>query len=289
MRTRAVPAPALVLAAVLSVQCGAAFAKQLFSDVGPGGVVFLRLAVSALVLVVLTRPRVRSMSGASLRAAVLFGLVLAGMNYSFYEAIERIPLGVGVAVELVGPLGVAVAGSRRLLDLLWVGLAAVGVALLSLQYDGDVSRVGLLLALLAGALWAAYILVSQRVGRLLPGSTGLALALVVAAVAVAPIGIADGGTGLLEPRVLAIGTAVALLSSAIPYSLELSALRTLPARVFGVLMSAEPAAAALAGLIVLGEHLLGREWLAIALVAAASAGATATARSDPPEAAPVPD
>ena len=195
------------------------------------------------------------------------------MNLSFYASIDRIPLGVAVTFEFVGPLGVAVFGSRRPLDLVWVGLAACGILLLSDFGSGDLDGLGVALALLAGAFWAAYILVAARVGQNIPGNDGLAIAMAVAAVLLIPVGVADAGADLLQPAVLAVGAAVALLSSVIPYTLELEALRRLPAGVFGVLMSLEPAVAALAGFVVLGEALGARELVAIALVAAASAGA----------------
>lgn len=263
-----------MLAAVASVQFGAALAKTLFDDLGPGGTVFLRVLLAALVLAALWRPRVRGHSRRDLVLAAAFGISLAGMNLSFYGALDRIPLGVAVTFEFVGPLGVAVAGSRRPLDLLWVVLAAVGILLLSDFGDfSGLDAAGVALALLAGAFWAAYILLSARTGRVFPGGTGLALAMLVASMLLIPVGVADGGGALLEPDLLAIGAAVALLSSAIPYSLELEALRRLPEAVFGVLMSLEPAMAALAGFVVLAQDLRARELVAILLVVVASAGA----------------
>jgi len=210
-----------------------------------------------------------------------FGFCLAGMNYAFYAALDRIPLGVAVTFEFVGPLGIAVFGSRRPLDLVWVVLAGTGILLLA-DPGGGFDGLGVGLALLAGAFWAAYILVSARMGRAIPGQSGLALAMVVASALVLPFGIADGGADLLDPVVLAIGLGVAILSSAIPYSLEFEALRRLPAAVFGVLMSLEPAMAALAGFVVLGEVLDARELAAIGLVVVASAGAARGATGAPP-------
>lgn len=268
-----VPAPVLVLGAVASVQSGAAVATRLFPDAGPGGTLLLRLGLSAFLLVVVARPSLRGRSRADIRWAVVFGLVLAGMNGSFYEALSRVPLGVAVTFEFVGPLAVAVGGSRRWLDLLWVALAAAGVALLTTG-GGHIDVLGVLLALVAGGLWGCYILLSQRVGRVFPGAAGLTVALVVGAVAVAPFGILSAGSALLRPTVVARGAAVAVLSSALPYSLELSALRRLRASVFGVLMSLEPAFAALSGLLFLGQHLRVREWVAIGCVMTASIGAT---------------
>jgi inner membrane transporter RhtA len=268
----------LVVAAVTSLQFGASFAVTLFDELGPAGAAFLRLAVAAIVLVAIWRPRVGGHPLADLRVAVAFGVALGVMNWAIYSAIDRIPLGIAVTIEFAGPMAVAVFGSRRALDLLWVALAVVGILLLADPGGGSLNTGGVLFALLAAAMWAAYILLSVRTGRLFPGGSGLALAMVVGAVVIAPTGIAQGGDNLLRLDLLAAGAAVALASSVIPYSLELDALRLLPARVFGVLMSLEPAVAALAGLVVLGQDLGVREWGAIALVVVASAGASGLGR-----------
>jgi inner membrane transporter RhtA len=280
----AVPPVGLVVLGILSVQVGAAFAKSLFPVLGPYGTVFLRLVFAALILMIAWRPRVRGHRGHDYLLVLLFGLVFAAMNTSFYAALDRLPLGVAVTVEFVGPLGVAVFGSRRLLDLLWAVLAAGGIVLLTplTPVSGvQIDPLGLALALVAGLCWAAYILISVRVGRSFPGGTGLALGTAVGAVLVAPIGtigIWQGGQQLLDWSLLwlllATGAAVALLSSVIPYSFELEALRKLPARVFGVLMSIEPAIAAIVGFVVLSEALGERELLALGLITAASIGAT---------------
>lgn len=274
------PSMALVLGAIASVQLGSAFAKTIFDEVGAGGTVFLRVALSAVVLALLWRPRVRAHARADLWLAAAFGLCLAGMNTSFYFALDRIPLGIAVTLEFIGPLGVAVLGSRRRLDLVWVALAAAGILLLSGFGGARLDGLGVALALGAGVLWGTYILISARVGQAFPGGDGLAIALIVAAAVLVPVGIGDGGADLLTVHVLAVGLLVAMLSSAIPYSFELEALRRMPANVFGVLMSLEPAAAALAGLVVLGQDLIAREIAAIGLVVVASAGA---ARTAPPE------
>jgi inner membrane transporter RhtA len=279
-----VPPTLLVLAAVTSVQFGAALAKTLFDEIGPGGTVFLRMLFGALVVAAVWRPRLPGRSARDLRLAVAFGLVLGAMNLAFYSALERIPLGIAVTLEFVGPLGVAVFGSRRPRDLLWVALAAAGILLLSDFGAADLDSLGVALALFAGACWAAYILLSARVGQVFPGGTGLAIAMLVATVPLAPVGLAEAGGDLLVPWVLAAAAAVGLLSSAIPYALELEALRRLPVGVFGVLMSLEPAVAALAGLVVLGEELVAREVVAIALVVAASAGAAYGANLAPRDA-----
>jgi inner membrane transporter RhtA len=275
--SRSVPPTALVMLSIVSVQLGAAIAKTLFDSLGPGGTVFVRIAFASLVLLVLVRPKLRGHDRNAFLVAGLFGLALALMNFSFYLAIDRIPLGVAVTLEFVGPLGVAVAGSRRILDVLWVVLAAAGILLLSpLGALGgmDLDPVGVAFALLAGCLWASYILLSARTGRAFPGGTGLVIALGVGTVVLAPIGIAGAGAALLDPRLLLAGFGVAMLSSAIPFSLELEALRKIPARVFGVLMSLEPAVAALAGLVVLGERLEIRAVVAIVFVTVAAAGAS---------------
>jgi inner membrane transporter RhtA len=276
-RLRGAPPTALVLFPNVSVQLGAAVAKSLFDSLGPGGTVFLRIAFAAFVLFLLVRPKLGGYDRAGYLVAGLFGLVLAGMNFSIYLAFDRIPLGVAVTLEFVGPLGVAVAGSRRVLDLLWVVLAAAGILLLApLGVLGgmDLDPVGVAFALLAGCLWACYILLSARTGSAFPGGTGLVIALCVGTLVLFPFGIAGAGYALLDPKLLLAGFGVAMLSSAIPYSLELEALRKLPARVFGVLMSLDPAVAALAGLVVLGERLEMRAVAAVLFVTIAAAGAS---------------
>jgi inner membrane transporter RhtA len=272
---------ALVVTAVTSLQFGAGFAVTLFDELGPAGAAFLRQAIAALVLLAIWRPRFRQ----DLRLAAAFGITLGLMNLCIYEAMDRIPLGIAVTIEFWGPLAVAVAASRRPLDLLWVLLAAAGILLLA-DPGGSLDTVGVAFALAAGGLWALYILLSARVGAVFPGGTGLAIAMVFAALVTLPAGV---GEGLLQPELLAAGAAVALASSVIPYSLELEALRRLPPRVFGVLMSLEPAVAALAGLVVLGQGLGARECAAIGLVVIASGGATAAPpppRPPPPRSPP---
>jgi len=211
-----------------------------------------------------------------LLTVLAFGVALAGMNWSFYEALDRIPLGIAVTIEFVGPLAVAVVGSRRALDAVWVVLAAVGILLLA-RGGGDVVAEGVLLALLAGVFWAIYIVLSARTGRVFPGGGGLALAMGFSAILLTPSGIVGGGDALLDPAILAAGFGMAMLASAIPYTLELEALRRLPQHVFGILLSLEPAVAALTGFVILGEGLRPRDIVAIALVAIASAGASLTA------------
>jgi inner membrane transporter RhtA len=284
VRAERLPPTLLVLGAIGSVQFGAAFAKTLFDDVGPGGAVLLRVAFAAVILCAVWRPALRGRTAAQWRLILAYGFVLVAMNLSYYESLDRIPLGIAVTFEFVGPLGVAIAGSRHLLDLVWVALAAAGILLLSNFGTADLDPVGVALALIAGCFWAAYILLAVRVGRALPGGQGLALAMAAGTLMLSPVGVAQGGADLLSPYVLGVGAAVAVLSSVIPYTLELEALRRMPSNVFGVLMSLEPAAASLAGFIVLGQDLVAREIVAIGLVVTASAGAARGSRVPPRDA-----
>jgi inner membrane transporter RhtA len=277
-----VPSGALVLGGIASVQFGSAVATHLFAAVGPSGAVLLRLVTASVVLVAIARPRLTGHRRSDLILAAVFGIALAAMNLSFYAALDRIPLGIAVSLEFVGPLGVAVAGSRQRIDVLWVLLAAGGIVALTRGGTGHLSGLGIFFALLAGAFWGAYILISARVGRSFAGGTGLALAMCFASVMALPFGLAAGGSHLFSLRSIGIGAAVGMLSSAIPYSFELEALRRIAAHVFGVLMSIEPAMAALAGLIVLGQGLSARSVLGMALVVAASVGVTWHSRGAPP-------
>lgn len=283
-RSARVPAPLLVLVAIASVQIGSAVARTLFDDVGAAGVALLRLALAAGVLLVLLRPKMRSWPWPAWRAALVLGAVMAGMNVVFYLSLRTLPLGVAVTVEFVGPLLLALVQTRRLVDLLWAMLAAAGVGLLGADTTGDIRLSGLALALIAGLFWAAYILASQRVGQVLPGVDGLAVALGVAAVIVLPFGVQGASEVLDRPGLLLPALLVALLSSVLSYSLELSALRRIPTRVFGILMSLEPAAAAVAGLVLLDQSLGGREVTALMLVSVASAGVTLAHRRGLPPA-----
>jgi inner membrane transporter RhtA len=272
----------LVLAAACSVQGGAAVAKSLFGTLGPPGVVFLRLLFGSIALWAIARPELRGRTRRDLRLVVALGIVLVSMNLTFWESLERLPLGVAVTVEFLGPLGVAVIGSRRPLDLVWVAAAAGGVALLADSGGHTVSTLGLVLAATAGVFWALYILLGIRVGRAFTGATGLAPAMALGAVLVAPWGIISAGHHLRDPQLVGAGVGVGLLSSALPWSLEIEAMRRLPSHVFGVVLSLEPAVAAFAGFVFLHEHLRARAWAAIVLVVAASAGALSRRRSPPP-------
>ena len=269
----------LVLVGILSVQLGAAIAKSLFGEISPTAMVWLRLVTSALVLAAIARPRLTGRSGRDWLVVLAFGASLATMNWGIYQSMARIPLGLAVTIEFIGPLTLAVLGSRRARDLVWVLLAGLGVALLGFQRT-DLDLLGVLYALLAGTAWAAYILLSASTGRRWDGFDGLAVASVVAALGMTLPALLAAGTSLWDGRVLLIGALVGLLSSVIPYSCELVALRSLRPAVFGILMSLEPAAAALAAIVVLREHLAPVQWLAIACVVAASIGATRSGSGD---------
>lgn len=263
-----------MLGAIASVQTGSAVARTLFDDLGAAGVTLLRLVLSAAVLVAVLRPKVGTWSARQWQAAGLLGGAMAGMNLVFYLSLRTVPLGVAVTVEFVGPLLLALAQTRRAVDLLWALLAASGVVLLGVDTTSGIPVSGLALALVAGLFWAGYILASARVGAVLPGLDGLSVALCVAAVLVLPFGAGGASAVLDRPELLLGGLAVAVLSSLVPYGLELTALRRMPTRVFGILMSLEPAAAALAGLVVLSQALGAREVVALALVSLASLGVT---------------
>ncbi|GAA2734921.1 DMT family transporter [Streptomyces nogalater] len=272
----AIPPTALVLLGIVSVQVGSALAKHLFEAVGSFGTVALRLFFAAAVLMLLWRPSLR-LPRRTWAVVLGYGVTLGLMNLCFYLALARIPLGIAVTTEFLGPLTVALAGSRRWLDALWALLAAGGVILL-MEGGGDLDLVGLLFALAAGACWGLYILVGAALGRHTTEGNGLALGMAVAALVAVPFGVADSGAALTRPWILVAGLGVALLSSVIPYSLDLEALRKIPPHVFGILMSLEPAMAALIGLVVLQESLHWTQWIAVLCVVAASAGATRGAR-----------
>lgn len=275
-------AVALLLAGAVSLQFGAALAVLLIERVGAIGATTLRTVLAAIIVVAIVRPKLKAHSRQDILVGLSFGIALGVMNLCFYEAAARLPLGAAVTFEFIGPLGLAVVMSRKLRDLVWVLLAGVGVFLLS---EGGLERlnvVGVLFALAAGACWAAYILLGSQASRRFPGAAAVAVALIVSTILTLPIGIATRGTDLLHPTVLALGLAVAIASSALPYTLEVMALRRIPPRTFGVLMSLEPGVAALAGYLVLHQRLAVPQLVAIGLVIAASAGATWSARSQPP-------
>ncbi|MDT9592099.1 EamA family transporter [Nocardioides zeae] len=273
---------ALVLGSCVSLQFGAAMAMSLFPVVGSWGTTAVRLAIASLVLLVLVRPRVRHWRRTEWVAVVAFGLTFAGMNGFFYAAIDRLPLGVTVSIQFLGPLALAAALSRRLRELGWVGLALAGMALFlvaDLTGHSVLDPLGVALALAAGAFWALYILASHRVGALVPGTGGLAVALAVGALVLLPFGARAFPTVALDPRLLAIAVGTAVLASVVPYTLELAALRRLPRPVFGVLLSLEPVVAVVAGLVLLGQGVSLLVVCAVLLVVAASAGSTLSARA----------
>jgi inner membrane transporter RhtA len=292
-----VPPPALVLSGILSVQLGAGLAAQLFGSVTPAAVTGLRLWSAAVLLAALgarglagtVRAMGRQRAWRDAAVAIAFGLTLGIMNFSIYQSFARIPLGIAVTIEFLGPLAVAVASSRRLIDLLWVALAGAGVLLLARGGTTAVAlgghhagpgavAAGIAFALVAAAGWAAYILLSAATGRRFSGSSGLVIAMLVAAVVVTPPAVASARGAFARPGVLAAGVGIGLLSSVIPYRFEMEALRRVPAGVFGIWMSLEPAVAALIGLVVLSQTLAGREWAAIGCVMIACAG---SARGSP--------
>lgn len=276
---------ALVVSAGISVQFGAALAVMVMPRTGAAGVVTLRLAAAALVLLLVCRPKVRGYARADWSTVFWFGVTMAGMNGLFYQAIDRIPLGPAVTLEVLGPLALSVIVSRRLVNLLWAGLALAGVALLAGHGQGGfggLDPLGAAFAVGAGAMWAAYIVFSARTGRRFPQADGLALAMAVAAVISLPLGVVEAGSDLVVPSTLALGLGVAVLSSVLPYTLELLALRRLPAPTFAILMSLEPAIAASAGFLVLHQGMSVVDALAIALVIAASMGAVRSQTAAPP-------
>nr|WP_031184091.1 EamA family transporter [Streptomyces seoulensis] len=274
----------LVLAGGISVQFGGALAVTLMPRAGALGVVTLRLVAAAVVLLVVCRPRLRGHSRTDWGTVIVFGLTMAGMNGLFYQAVARIPLGLAVTLEVLGPLALSVFASRRAINAVWAGLALAGVFLLGGGGFSGLDPLGVGFALSAGVMWAAYIIFSARTGRRFPQADGLALAMGVAALVFLPLGIVEAGSRLLNPTTIALGSAVALLSSVLPYTLELLALRRLPAPTFAILMSLEPAVAATAGFFVLHQTLSLTQAAAIALVIAASIGAvrTQTRRVAPP-------
>ncbi|PSB24262.1 EamA family transporter [Stenomitos frigidus] len=271
----------LVIFSIGSVQLGSAIAKSLLAETSPAGIVLLRVGFAAIVLFCLWQPRLNDRVYASRWLLFAFGCALALMNLSFYRAIERIPLGIAVALEFIGPLGIALVHSRRWLDGLWVLLAGTGIILLTPFAGVTLDPLGIGLAMVAGMCWAVYILLSARIGQTLEGGEGLAWAMAIATLILLPIGVFTEGTALLQPHLLLMGFGVALLSSAIPYSLDLAALRGLSVKVFGILLSLEPVAAALAALLILNERLSPQAIAAILIITLAAAGSSYFAPRQP--------
>jgi inner membrane transporter RhtA len=281
-RNAALPPVVSILLAVFSVQGGATIAKGLFPVIGAAGTAAVRIGLSAIILLAVFRPPVHRFTAAQWRAVVPYGVTIGVMNLLFYQALVRIPLGLAVTLEFVGPLAVAIVGSRRALDAVWIVLAAIGIALIAPWQAGSaIDALGVAIALLTGGCWAAYIVLGGRVSRLLTGGVAVAIGMSIATLTVVPFALAGGGFGSLAPRLYAAAVALAVLSSALPFTLEMNALRALPGRTFSILMSLEPAVAALCGLVLLGEHLTKAQWVAVGLVIAASVGATVTAHQVP--------
>jgi inner membrane transporter RhtA len=270
----AIPPSSLVLLSSFAVQVGTVVVKSLFDTLGSMGAAFVCKAFATLLLFCLWRPRLRNHSYGDYIVIGLFGLAIAGMSLAFYGAVERIPLGIASTLEFMGPLSIAVVGSRRLLDLVWVVLAAIGVFLLAPINGSSLDWIGIALALLSAAFWAAYILISVPAGRAFPGGAGLALGMFIATIVLFAPGVMQAGTALLHPMVFVIGLAAAFLGTVLPYSLEFAALKRMPPRMFGVLISIEPAIAALVGFLFLGEQLAWRTLVAIGLVTSAAIGVT---------------
>lgn len=274
------PASFLVILSIICFQLGAAIATHLFPLVGPGGTVLFRVGFSAVFLIIAQKGIPSHIKGKNLLWTVLLGLSLAGMNFTFYSSFARLPLGVASTIEFIGPLAVAVAGSRRVIDFICVGLAALGIILFAPWTGARLDALGVLLAIIAAAFWACYILLAAKVGKLIPGRGGLTLAMCFGALAMLPIGIGTAGIALLNPFAIGAGFLVGLLSSTIPYTLEMEALRRMPSYIFGILVSLEPAIATIAGVFLLQQALTVRSVIALLLVTAASIGITMQKRKN---------
>jgi inner membrane transporter RhtA len=272
------PVPAVILA-IVSVQGGAAIAKGLFPVLGAAGTASMRIGLSALLLLVVVQPRLGQLRADQWRAVVPYGLALGAMNFLFYCALARVPLGLAVTLEFVGPLVLALSGSRRWFDVVWALLAGVGIALIAPWSGYGVDVLGMLFALAAGGCWAGYIVLGQRTAAVLPGTLAVAVGMLVGAILVVPFGLASGQLAALTPHLALLGGLLALFSSVLPFTLEMQALKSLPTRTFSILMSLEPAAAAVSGWLLLHERLTVGQWLAVVLIVIASAGATLTAPS----------
>jgi inner membrane transporter RhtA len=268
---------AALIGAIVTLCVGTSLAKGLFPAVGAQGTSAYRVGFAALILVLVWRPWRHPISRADLAKVAMYGAVMGVLNLSFYMAIRTVPLGVAVAIEFTGPLLVSVASSRKLIHFVWIGLAVLGLGLLLPIDPGakPLDPIGVGFACVAAVMWALYIILGKRTGHLHAGRS-VALGMVAAALIVVPIGVASAGTALFQPKLIALGLVAAVMSSAIPYSLEMIALRAIPKRSFGVMLSLEPAAGALAGLMILHEHLAVTQWMAIAAIVSASAGVILT-------------
>lgn len=272
------PIPAVLLS-IISVQCGAAIAKGLFPQIGAAATASLRIGLSAVILLIAFRPNLFKFNTKQWKYVILYGVCLGVMNMVFYMAIARIPIGLGVTLEFVGPLGLAIFGSKKPVDFLWVVLAATGIVLITPWTGTGLNLAGVLLALLAGVFWAGYIILGGRISKIMKGGDAVAIGMLFAAIVILPFGIYGGGLSTLNPKLLGLGAALALLSSAIPFTLEMRVLKQLPARTFSILMSLEPAMASLAALVFLQEYLTLKECFAVAFVVIASVGSSLTAKA----------
>lgn len=273
-----IPPVYAVLLAILSVQCGAAIAKSLFPTIGAAGTASMRIGISAIILLIVYRPNLKAITPKQWKKVVPYGLTLGAMNLVFYVAIERIPIGLAVTLEFIGPLLVAIIGSKRLIDYCWALLAAIGIVLIAPWSNDGINAIGVLFALLAGALWAAYIVLGGKVSKIMHGGQAVATGMLFGAILILPFGFYENGLVNLTPKLLGMGVSLALLSSAIPFTLEMKALGQLPPRTFSILMSLEPAAAAICAFIFLQEHLNLYEIMAVLCVVTASVGSTLTAK-----------
>lgn len=271
------PIPAVLLS-IISVQCGAAIAKALFPQIGAAATASLRIGLSALILFVAFRPNLYKLNARQWKYVILYGVCLGVMNMVFYMAIARIPIGLGVTLEFVGPLGVAIFGSKKPIDFLWVVLAATGIVLITPWTGTGLNLGGVLLALLAGVFWAGYIILGGRISKIMKGGDAVAIGMLFATLVILPFGIYSGGLSTLNPKLMGLGAALALLSSAIPFTLEMKAFKQLPPRTFSILMSLEPAMASLAAFVFLQEYLSLKECFAVAFVVVASAGSSLTTK-----------
>ena len=279
----AVPPPGLLLISIVSIQLGAAVAVDLFPVLGPTGTAFLRLAFAAVLLIVATRRTINSGARRHAGSLLLYGAILGVMNLSFYEAISRIPLGIAVAIEFVGPLGLAAITSRRARDFAWIALGGLGIVLLTPEIGRALDPVGVALAGVAGLCWAGFTVMSQRVGRVMPGNSGLAFAMLVAALVVLPVELAVGSLAGLNAGLLAAALAVAILSTAMPLTLEFEALKRMTARTYGILVTMEPVVATVVGALLLTQAIGVQGILAVACVTAAALGVTISDRREASE------
>ncbi|MEN2415927.1 EamA family transporter [Flavobacterium mesophilum] len=280
MKTKKINLPPVqaVLLAIISVQCGAAIAKTLFPAIGAAGTASIRIGVSAIILLLAYRPNLKAITTAQWKVVIPYGLSLGAMNLIFYFAIERIPIGLAVTLEFIGPLLLAIVGSKRLLDYCWVVLAAIGILLIAPWTNERLDTLGVVFALIAGGLWACYIVFGGKISKIMNEGTAVSTGMLLAAILVLPFGVFENGLANLTPRLFGMGVALALLSSAIPFTLEMKALDKLPSRTFSILMSLEPAAASICAFIFLNENLSFYEILAVVCVVVASAGSTLTSK-----------